>query len=206
MSQITEEYVTEQVYQNSLETCIYLSGYTNRFSTLTLKCLIHDLIFETKYENIRHNTRQHHVCPLCKEDDFKKSHPAHLIAKECAYCGKVFYIPKSKERPMMFCCRKHKDLAQRLESGTKFDCIRPDHYNTGKGISSYRQKAFRNYEHKCAICGWNEDIDILEVHHIDSNRENNDLNNLIILCPTCHKKLTSHKYELLDREQIVLIN
>ena len=28
--------------------------------------------------------------------------------------------------------------------------------------------------------------------------------NLIILCPICHRKLTSHKYKLINREQIVL--
>ena len=39
---------------------------------------------------------------------------------------------------------------------------------------------------------------MLEVHHIDENRQNNNPSNLIILCPTCHKKLTTHKYELKD--------
>ena len=33
-----------------------------------------------------------------------------------------------------------------------------------------------------------------EIHHIDENRQNNELSNLMILCPLCHKKLTTHKY------------
>ena len=64
--------------------------------------------------------------------------------------------------------------------------------------------AFRNYEHQCSVCGWCEDADILEVHHINEDHGDNELNNLIILCPTCHRKLTSHKYKLINREQIVL--
>lgn len=69
--------------------------------------------------------------------------------------------------------------------------IRPEHY----GINNdYRTLALRNYPHQCAVCGWNQDVDVLQVHHIDQNRQNNDLNNLIILCPTCHQKLSIGKY------------
>lgn len=104
---------------------------------------------------------------------------------------------------LYFCCREHKDLAQRLDSGLEFDVLRPEHY----GITSknYREVAFRSYLHQCAVCGWDEDKDVLEVHHIDSNREHNELSNLIILCPNCHKKLTTQKYQLIDRKEIVKI-
>ena len=92
------------------------------------------------------------------------------------------------------------DLAQKLESGEKFKSLRP-HYKNGKYV--YRERAFNEYPHKCAVCGWNEDEDILEVHHIDSNTSNNSLDNLIILCPTCHRKITLGKYELVDRCKII---
>ena len=62
--------------------------------------------------------------------------------------------------------------------------------------TAYRRNAFDYYPHKCAICGWDEDVRILEVHHIDENHDNNELNNLMILCPICHKKLTLHLYKL----------
>ena len=74
--------------------------------------------------------------------------------------------------------------------------MRPYHYNDI--ALNYRKLAFRNYEHKCAVCGYAEDADLLEVHHIDENRSNNKLSNLIILCPLCHRKLTSHKYILVN--------
>lgn len=43
--------------------------------------------------------------------------------------------------------------------------------------------------HKCEQCGletWLEKPITLEVHHKDGNHLNNDLNNLMLLCPNCH--------------------
>ena len=65
------------------------------------------------------------------------------------------------------------------------------------------KKALAYYPNKCSVCNYNEDVSILEVHHIDENRKNNKLENLIILCPNCHKKLTIHKYKLIDRNCII---
>ena len=62
--------------------------------------------------------------------------------------------------------------------------------------NNYRQIAFKLYPHKCAICGYNEEIEILEVHHKDENHNNNEPSNLCILCPNCHKKITLHLYKL----------
>jgi len=37
----------------------------------------------------------------------------------------------------------------------------------------------------CRMCGSKID---LQVHHIDENRQNNQMSNLIILCRSCHSK------------------
>lgn len=60
--------------------------------------------------------------------------------------------------------------------------------NWVNGDGSYRIRALKHYEHKCASCN-ESDEDVLVVHHIDSNRKNNELNNLIVLCANCHIKL-----------------
>jgi len=42
---------------------------------------------------------------------------------------------------------------------------------------------------RCEICGiseWNGKKLSLELHHIDGNHYNNNLENLLILCPNCH--------------------
>ncbi|CAN5565896.1 hypothetical protein BH18ACI1_BH18ACI1_22200 [soil metagenome] len=41
----------------------------------------------------------------------------------------------------------------------------------------------------CPICK-NEDVDHFQFHHIDENPENNELDNLLMLCPICHSKIT----------------
>ena len=44
----------------------------------------------------------------------------------------------------------------------------------------------------CAICGA-KGIDILSEHHIDSDRSNNDYDNMIVLCHNCHHSVTNDK-------------
>lgn len=44
-------------------------------------------------------------------------------------------------------------------------------------------------EHKCEECGcttWLEKPITLEAHHIDGDKTNNELSNLLLLCPNCH--------------------
>ena len=58
---------------------------------------------------------------------------------------------------------------------------------TTKAKSSYRNVAFEAYpDYECAYCGFGIKA-ILEVAHLDQNRENNLADNLAVLCPTCHK-------------------
>jgi 5-methylcytosine-specific restriction endonuclease McrA len=39
----------------------------------------------------------------------------------------------------------------------------------------------------CTNCGFNKWSQILQFHHIDKDRKNNSLQNLMILCPNCHR-------------------
>lgn len=203
MAKLSLEQIKQKVFNNSLKTCIYISGYENVNSIIKVKCLIHNYEFETKYENVRRSNRQHHICPYCIEQDRNKKYENSRQEVTCAYCGEKFFKPISKleksKSGLYFCCREHKDLAQRVQSGEKFDIIRPDHYaKITDQILDYRKSAFNNYEHKCYICGWDEDQSILEVHHINENHSDNKISNLMILCPICHRKLTSHKYKLIN--------
>jgi Zn finger protein HypA/HybF involved in hydrogenase expression len=68
-----------------------------------------------------------------------------------------------------------------------------EYINSDSIISTYRLKLklFEDKikEEKCEKCGndkWLEDKIPLELHHIDGNRYNNEINNLMILCPNCH--------------------
>jgi hypothetical protein len=63
---------------------------------------------------------------------------------------------------------------------------------------NYRKLAFKQYDALCAHCGFGVSA-VLEVAHIDGNRGNNELANLVILCPNCHKM---HDLDLISTEII----
>lgn len=51
---------------------------------------------------------------------------------------------------------------------------------------NYRKIAFDTYPNICAYCGFGI-IGILQVAHLSHNRKDSSPENLVILCPTCHK-------------------
>lgn len=122
---------------------------------------------------------------------------------KCAQCGTEFTkiqstLCKSKSG-LYFCSRKCKDMSQRTENGGK--SWNPQYTDlTGKNV--YRDIALRNYPEKCACCGYDEHKEGLEVHHIDGDRTNNAVKNLMILCALCHRLVTNKVYKVVNREVI----
>ena len=53
----------------------------------------------------------------------------------------------------------------------------------------YREKCLRQKIQSCAVCGYSKHLHSLTVHHIDGDRSNNSLDNLIPLCNSCHRKV-----------------
>ena len=47
------------------------------------------------------------------------------------------------------------------------------------------------YSTKDVCCGFTK---VVELHHIDGNKENRSDKNLVGLCPNCHKMIHSYKY------------
>lgn len=114
----------------------------------------------------------------------------------CAYCGKVVYKTISK----LMSSKSRDTFCSRSCSASAHNKLRfgESHPNFTTGAGSYRTRALKVGYNKCSTCGWNEDPRILEVHHIDENRSNNLIENLIILCPNCHRKITLGYYKLVD--------
>jgi len=79
----------------------------------------------------------------------------------------------------------------------------PPNWRGGKSFEEYgkefdsslkEQVRFRD-KYKCRICGCSqlENRKHLDVHHIDYNKKNNILNNLISLCIFCHRKTNGNR-------------
>lgn len=49
-----------------------------------------------------------------------------------------------------------------------------------------RDRLLEGRNSRCERCGFDSVPGVLEIHHADRNRRNNDFSNLTVLCPTCH--------------------
>ncbi len=98
--------------------------------------------------------------------------------KECVMCHKIFEPKYNKRNEWKYCslkcCYKHRKV----------------------GWNSKRKEALKRAKNKCEKCGTTKK---LYVHHIKpaiyskkghspSKESNNKLDNLIVLCPSCHNK------------------
>lgn len=201
---LTTEEVAKRI-EDTYEQNVKLVGqYINKREPITLHCYDCDYEWSTQAQNVLYhpNTVKYHQCPSCGGNSVKRD------MYECANCGKEIYRRPSEVAKNIsgkfYCSRECGNIAKnqfREESGEWLN-----------SHSSYRKRAFQAYPHKCLVCGWNEDERILEVHHIDENREHNEIENLCILCPTCHRKITLGYYYLenskllpvLDEEEIII--
>lgn len=197
---LTQEEVENRVEHQLGTNYKIISKYTSIHSLLKVHCEKHNYDFEVAPHTLLkdHKNKLLKGCPQCKREIYK------TVSVSCAYCGKSFdikysYYQESFDK-LHFCCREHKDLAQRICSGDKFNGMRPSHY--GDIPTDYRKEALNHYANKCYVCGWDEDPRVLEVHHKDENRKNNSIDNLVILCPTCHKKVSLHLYKLIDNKLV----
>ena len=116
----------------------------------------------------------HGLCPACYSLDYKSKNPERILqlARECYDRNKDRVLVERREKyatdPEVR--RKHREIHRR----NRYD--------------GNRELALEQAGFKCERCGYDRSRDVLETHHRDGNRKNNDLSNLQVLCPTCHKE------------------
>ena len=120
----------------------------------------------------------------CSKDCYRKANTT-SITRPCAFCGEPVTRIKSEYKRSksgnLFCntsCSSRYNNAQRDQGYNK-------HPNFTNGQATYRNRALKHYGSKCTVCGYDVES-VLQVHHKDLNRKNNDINNLDVLCPTHH--------------------
>ncbi|OHB10644.1 MAG: hypothetical protein A3H60_01040 [Candidatus Zambryskibacteria bacterium RIFCSPLOWO2_02_FULL_44_12b] len=141
-------------------------------------------------------------CDYCGKEFYRK--PSHILSAEKHYCSSICQHAGRKKGQIIKCeyCgnKAYKSLKDLNRSKyNKFFCTivcrnkwygkesrREKHPNWKGGKFSYKEALRRSdMEQKCFLCR-NADPRILAVHHIDQNRKNNDITNLMWLCHNCH--------------------
>lgn len=112
----------------------------------------------------------------------------------CKTCGKKLY--SGNKTGYCSTCLKDKeynDYIQDWKDG-KVDGLRGEYL-----LSNHlRRYIFEKYDNKCSQCGWGMENPFthtipLEIEHIDGNYQNNNEDNLTLLCPNCHSLTATYK-------------
>ncbi len=94
----------------------------------------------------------------------------------CVVCGKLILSKLNKKTCSRACANKHR-------AGIQYKINRPK-----DKVKSQRSLKIRLLDYrggKCERCDYAK-YEILQVHHKDKNRGNNELENLELICPNCH--------------------
>jgi hypothetical protein len=129
------------------------------------------------YINGRNNKKLNELLEIYQIDisHFDKGASKHWkyerVKKICPVCSKEFQTMKYK-REKQTC--SHACANSFFRSGA-------NHPNWK--VSAYRTTCFKYHKKECLICG---EFRIVDVHHLDGNKNNNKPENLIPLCRTHH--------------------
>lgn len=123
------------------------------------------------------NTKRRELCLEWKLADNR------IRDKVCPVCEKKFKPGTKTQVTCSYSCSN-----THFRSGTN-----NPNYKYGGEQQEYRRICFAHHPKECIVCGEDK---IVAVHHYDENHHNNDITNLVPLCPTHHQYMHS-KYKAL---------
>jgi len=109
----------------------------------------------------------------------------------CKNCNRVTKLKKNSKG--IFCeskCQQEYYYKEKIELWKEGKLL--GFTGKTKALSSWlRRYMLEKYNNTCQKCGWNElhPVDkraLVEINHIDGNAENNNEENLEVICPNCH--------------------
>lgn len=128
-------------------------------------------------------------CKVCNnefEHISSRSNKAKYCSKKCYYKSQL--KQGTREYKCHYCEKIFLDAPSHKRKYCSIECNRKENKKIWKAVFSTVRKNMlrRGMLEKCQLCGFSKYKEIIGVHHIDGNRHNNDLSNLMVLCPNCH--------------------
>ncbi len=108
--------------------------------------------------------------------------------KPCLVCGNLILARYNKKTCSRGCANKHR-------TGINYKTGRPTKDKV-VSLQALKRRLIQERGISCEQCNYNK-TGILQIHHIDRNRNNNHLSNLKLLCPNCH-----FEEHYLDKESV----
>ena len=140
-----------------------------------------------------HKRHPNTKCTICGKDIYKR--PSEIQKnKGRVFCSVICYgLSCRKEKPCIICGNSilagaNKKTCSRACSNKHRAGIKYKSNQSRSKVKSYMTLRIRLLKERgstCERCGYNK-YEILEVHHEDRNRQNNDLSTLELICPNCH--------------------
>ena len=103
---------------------------------------------------------------------------------------------KARNKNCIQCNKKLNENSLKYCSASCMADYRFENGFTKNSIIAARSYIIRHRGKQCEMCKnthWLEKPIMLEIDHIDGNSNNNDLNNLRLLCPNCHSTTPTYK-------------
>ncbi|MDD5721002.1 MAG: HNH endonuclease signature motif containing protein [Candidatus Pacebacteria bacterium] len=133
-------------------------------------------------------------CSICKKEIYRR--PSEIAAnKGRVFCSPACYgISLRKEIPCSMCGKLiltglnkktcSRSCANKYRTGIKYKIGRPSKSKV-KSQQLLKLRLLKVRGKKCEKCDYDK-YEILQVHHKNRDRNNNELKNLELICPNCH--------------------
>lgn len=133
------------------------------------------------YEKLKQSSKERHDAQLGELKEYWV---------ECSCCGVDFSV---KERESQFPMKEKYFCSRTCANSVGGKAKAEKHHQDD--VAKYTTVAWRHHERKCVVC---DESNVVAVHHLNENHDDNRPQNLVPLCPTHHQYMHSRFKSLIE--------